>query len=150
MRRLVAKGTWLVMIGVVGLFATAIVAFGWGVAKTWSLADRLIDEGASSNVSLVTLLEAIDIYLTATVLVILAIGLFELFIADVELPQWLVIDSLDDLKGKLIDVLVIILAIKFIEKLVASKEPLDVLWYGLAVTAVGGLLVGVTLAKRKK
>jgi uncharacterized membrane protein YqhA len=141
---------WLVMIGVVGLLGTAVIAFCWGIGKTWALARTLLDEGASSNTAVVLLLEAIDVYLTATVLVILAIGLFELFIQQIDLPPWLVINTLDDLKGKLLDILVIVLAIKFVEKLVSAKSALDVLWYGLAVGVVGGLLVLVTLTKSKK
>jgi uncharacterized membrane protein YqhA len=150
MRALLARSTWLVIIGVVGLLATAVIGFCWGVGKTWALASTLIDEGASSSTALVLLLEAIDVYLTSTVLIILAIGLFELFIQQIDLPGWLVINTLDDLKSKLLDILVIVLAIKFVEKLVSVKEPLDVLWYGLAVAAVGGLLVLVGVAKAKK
>jgi uncharacterized membrane protein YqhA len=145
-----ARSTWLVLIGVVGLLGTSVIAFVWGVAKTWSLAQTLLDDGSSSDQAVVLLLEAIDIYLTATVLIILAIGLFELFIKQIDLPGWLVINTLDDLKGKLLDILVIVLAIKFVEKLVSADEALDVLWYGIAVGIVGSLLVGLSMVKAKK
>jgi uncharacterized membrane protein YqhA len=144
------RSVWLVIIGVVGLLATAVVTFVWGLAKTYALARTLIDDGASSNAALVALLENIDIYLTATVLVILAIGLFELFIHPLAFPDWLVINSLTDLKDKLIDVLIIVLAVKFVEKLLTASKPLDVLWYGLAITAVGGMLIATRMIRAKK
>ncbi len=149
MRRLMERSVWLVVIGVVGLAATALVAFIWGLAKTYELARTLIDEGSSSNHAVVVLLEAIDTYLTATVLVILAIGLYELFIGPLQFPDWLEIKSLTDLKDKLIDVLVVVLAVKFVEKLIAVNEPLDALWYGLAVTSVGGMLIATRTLRRK-
>jgi uncharacterized membrane protein YqhA len=84
------------------------------------------------------------------VLVILAIGLVELFITELRLPQWLVIHNLGDLKGKFIDVLQLVAAIKFLEKLVTAKSPLDVLWYGLAVAVVIGVLLAVRVVRPGK
>ena len=40
------------------------------------------------------------------------------------------------LKGKIIDVIQLVAAIKFLEKLVKADDPLDTLWYALAVSAV--------------
>jgi uncharacterized membrane protein YqhA len=148
-RRLIERSVWLVMIGVVGLAATALVAFGWGLAKTYELVRTLLEEGSSSNAAVVILLETIDTYLTATVLVILAIGLYELFIGPLQFPDWLDIKSITDLKDKLIDVLVVVLAVKFVEKLIAVKRPLDVLWYGLAITSVSATLIAARALRRK-
>jgi hypothetical protein len=44
----------------VGLFATALVTFGWGVAKVWSFVRLLFDDGADNSVAIVRLLEVIE------------------------------------------------------------------------------------------
>ena len=73
---------WLVFIGVAGLAVTAVLTFGWGVVKTYDFARVLFEDGASSQNAIIIVLEIIDLFLLATVVAILAIGLFELFIFD--------------------------------------------------------------------
>ncbi len=125
------------------LLVTAVVTFVWGCAKVWSFVRLLLDDGADSAEAIVRLLEVIDLYLLGTVLLIFAAGMIELFITPLRLPKWLVIDSLSDLKGKLIDVIQLVAAIKFLEKLVLDKDAIDVLWYGIATSLVIAVLAGV-------
>ncbi len=135
--------------GSVALFLTALITFIWGFAKVWSFVDLLLDDGADSSLAIVKLLEVIDIYLLGAVLLILSIGLVELFVTSLDLPAWLEIYSLSDLKGKLIDVVQLVAAIKFLEKLVTSDDALDVLWYALAVSAVILALLAVRWVQKK-
>jgi uncharacterized membrane protein YqhA len=136
-------------IAAVALFAMAVITFAWGVAKVWSFVDLLFDRGADSSLAIVKLLDVIDIYLLGAVLLILAVGLVELFVTSVHLPAWLEIHSLSDLKGKLIDVIQLVAAIKFLEKLVTAEEALDVLWYALAVSIVILALLAVRWMHKK-
>lgn len=146
----VAEATLLMAsVAALALAATAAITFAWGVAKVWKLAKVLLD-GGDDSLSIVRLLEVIDVFLLGTVLVILAIGLVELFVTELRLPAWLVIHSLGDLKGKFIDVLQLVAAIKFLEKLVVAKSALDVLWYGLAVAVVIGVLLAVRVVRPGK
>ncbi|MET0662694.1 MAG: YqhA family protein [Ilumatobacteraceae bacterium] len=140
---------WVVVIGVVGLAITSVLTFGWGVAKTWDFARTLFDEGADSEEAIILVLEIIDTFLLATVVAILAIGLFELFIRDLPGPAWLVINDLGDLKAKVSDVIVLLLAIKFLEKIITIEEPLDLVWYALSVTLVGALLIAFRVIRPK-
>ena len=132
---------WVVMIAVLGLGVTALLTFGWGVAKTYDFGRILLDDGADSDLAVVQVLEIVDTFLLGTVLAILAVGLFDLFIAELPTPEWLVITDLGDLKGKVSDVIVLLLAIKFLEKLIVTKEPLDLVWYAIAVALVSGVLI---------
>lgn len=54
----------------------------------------------------------------------------------------MVIRTLGDLKRKIVEVIVLVIGIKFLEKLVTEKEAIDVLWYGLGSAAVMAVLVG--------
>ena len=137
----VARLLWVVLIGVVGLAATAVIAFVWGVAKTYDFGRVLLEEGADSDIAVVKVLEIVDTFLLATVLAILSIGLFDLFIAELPTPEWLVISDLGDLKGKVSDVIVLLLAIKFLEKTITTKEPLELVWYAIAVAVVSAMLI---------
>ena len=136
------------IIAAVSLGITAVVTFVWGCAKVVSFVRLLLEEGATSPVAVVRLLDVIDVYLLGTVVLILAVGLVELFVTPLRLPGWLVIRSIGDLKGKLIDVIQLVAAIKFLEKLVLDKDALDVLYYGIAVSLVISVLVLVRFVQR--
>ena len=147
--RLAEHSVVVVVIGALALFLTALITFVWGFAKVWSFVDLLLEDGANGSLATVRLLEVIDTYLVGTVVLILAIGLVELFVTPLRLPEWLVIRDLGDLKGKLIDVIQLVAAIKFLEKLVLSEEPLDTLWYALAVSSVILSLLAVRWLHKK-
>lgn len=78
----------------------------------------------------------LDAFLLAVVLYIFAVGLYELFIGEIEVPSWLVIRNLDDLKKKLISVIILVMAVTFVEHLVQWKRPEDTLMFGAATALV--------------
>ena len=151
MARLMGNLRYLVIVAVVGIALQAIATFGWAV---WITGDFIYDLLSSSawqqDDTVVELLQVLDLYLIGTVLIITAVGLYELFIADVALPDWLVIRSLSELKTKIVEVIVLVIGIKFLEKLVEVKEPIDLLWYGLGSAVVMGVLIGWNNLKSAK
>ncbi len=100
------------------------------------------------------LVAAVDGYLLATVLLIFALGMYELFVSELEVARAspfaqrvLVIESLDDLKNRLAKVILIILVVAFFEK--AFKMPIDTpqdLLYLSASIALVGLALYLTHA----
>ncbi len=151
MARLIGNLRYVVIVAVVGIALQAIATFGWAV---WITGDFVYDLLSSSawrqDDTIVELLQVLDLYLIGTVLIITAIGLYELFIGDVHLPEWLVIRNLSDLKTKIVEVIVLVIGIKFVEKLVTVKDPIDVLWYGLGSAAVMAVLIGWNSLKSAK
>jgi uncharacterized membrane protein YqhA len=149
--RLIGNLRYVVIVAVVGIALQAIATFGWAV---WITGDFVYDLLSSSawrqDDTIVELLQVLDLYLIGTVLIITAIGLYELFIGDVNLPAWLVIRNLSDLKTKIVEVIVLVIGIKFVEKLVTVKDPMDVLWYGLGSAAVMAVLIGWNSLKSAK
>lgn len=136
MRHLLNRSGLIVQVAVFGLFVTTAATFGWAVVRTGHFVVDLVDGGLADDQLLITLLEVIDTYLIATVQLIFVIGLYELFVGDLDVPDWLEVHSLDDLKKSLVDALIVVLAVKGIEKLVAAKEPLDALYYAGAIAAL--------------
>jgi uncharacterized membrane protein YqhA len=75
-----------------------------------------------SEKSTVYLIHALDSSLLTAVMILFALGLYELFVGVIDVPDGhpfrrvLVIESLDDLKGKLATVLVMLIFVKFFEE----------------------------------
>lgn len=57
--------------------------------------------------------EYVHTFLVGTVLYITAIGLYQLFIHEIKFPDWLQIDSTEELETNLIGVTVVVLAVNF-------------------------------------
>lgn len=78
-----------------------------------------------------------DLFLVGTVLYVMALGLYELFIDDrLPLPAWLEIHDIDDLKGKLVGVVVVVLAVFFLGEAVGGDGQRDVLRLGGGIALV--------------
>ena len=143
MARLIGNLRYFVILAVIGIAVLAIATYGWAVWITGDFVGDLVSTSAwQQDDTIVELLQVLDLYLIGTVLLITAIGLYELFIGEVQLPDWLIIRNLSDLKTKIVEVIVLVIGIKFFEKLVTVKDPIDVLWYGLGSAAVMAVLIG--------
>ena len=139
---LLNQARYLVLIAVAGLTVLSVATFAWAIAKTVKLFGALLDGGWRGDVALVDLLGVIEMYLLAIVQLIVAIGLYELFVGDLDVPNWLEVTSLDDLKKSIVDVLVVFLGVKGIEGLVEAERPLDAL---MLVGATAALTVALSL-----
>ncbi|HEU0114128.1 MAG TPA: YqhA family protein, partial [Thermomicrobiales bacterium] len=82
-------------------------------------------------------IQLIDVFLLGTVLYIVALGLYELFIdPGLPVPVWLKITDLDELKEKLIGVVVVLLGVAFLGEVVSWQNDPAILALGVAVAAV--------------
>ena len=118
---LMAQGSWARLMAVIDS-----VSNGYGLKET-----------------IVEVLTAVDAILLGTVLLVIGYGLYELFIdADLDVPQWLRVYDLDDLKSKLIGVVVAIVAVVFVGVFVDSNRASDVISYGVGA---GALVVGLAI-----
>jgi uncharacterized membrane protein YqhA len=101
--------------------------------------------------TIVAILTSIDSILLGTVLLVIGYGLYELFVdTNLEIPEWLEINTLDDLKAKLTGVIVAIIAVVFVGLLVETKSSTDVLNYGIGAGAVVLALGAFSYATKKK
>lgn len=149
--RLLGKARLLVIVAVVGVFLQSLATYAWAVARTGKFMLDLVRTSAwQQDDTIVELLEVLDLYLIGTVLLITAIGLHELFVGPLEVPEWLIIKDFSSLKSKIVDVLVLVIGIKFLEKVVRSKEAIDVLWVGLGSGAVMAVLIAWNVLKAGK
>ena len=119
----------------------AAATFLWGGAKTINFLLILFNNNSDESLITLYLLEVVDTFLIGTVLFIFSIGLYDLFIYKLDLPEWLLIDNLSKLKAKLSDVIILFMAVKFLKRLIDGKSAIDTLYVGLAVAVVAGVLI---------
>ena len=101
--------------------------------------------------TVVAILTSVDAILLGTVLLVIGYGLYELFVdTNLEVPDWLEITTLDDLKAKLIGVVVAIIAVIFVGVLVDAKSSDEVMYYGIGAGAVVLALAAFTFTSKKK
>lgn len=92
------------------------------------------------------IVEIVDGYLLATVLLIFALGLYELFISRIGAAEKsetasnvLIINSLDDLKARLAKVILMILIVRFFEYAISMdfNKSLDLLYLAAGIALIG-------------
>lgn len=91
------------------------------------------------------IVEVVDGYLLATVMLIFSLGLYELFISDIDQAHGskasskiLVINNLDDLKSRLAKVILMIMIVTLFEKALTMKlaTPLDLVYLGASIALI--------------
>ena len=138
---MVEGSRYLVVIGVISSLIASLTVFVWGLVKTGVVVLGLLRTGGADPLTVVRLIELMDKFLIAVGLYIFAVGLYELFIGDLDLPDWLVIHDLHDIKSRLSQILILFMAVTFLEHLVEWKEPLATLYFAVAITLVMGALI---------
>jgi uncharacterized membrane protein YqhA len=141
MTKLLEKSRYLAIIGVLGLLTAALAAFAWGTFQTIQTVALIIQSLGIDKGITVALLQIVDSFLIATTLLIFSVSLYELFIGDVNVPEWMLAHNLTALKTKLSSMIVMVMAVKFVEKLVEVKDYDDLLKFGAAVTLVSAVLI---------
>ena len=76
---------------------------------------------------LVYLFESIDTVLAGVVLLQVGLGLWELCVGDLVLPESLATHTFDELEAKVAGTLVLVLVVRFLEELVQDPEPQQLL-----------------------
>ena len=137
MRIILEKSRYLVALPAVASVIGGIALLLIGVWEVGVSIINLVVHAEDVKVSVVEMLTAVDTLLLGTVVLVVGYGLYELFVdQSVKFPAWLEIKSLDDLKTKLIGVVVTIIGISFLGYLVDKNSPEDVMSVGIGVGAV--------------
>jgi uncharacterized membrane protein YqhA len=150
MRKILGLTRYVVFVPAVASIIGALLLMAQGsIAMVEAVYDSVT--GASYlKVTIVEVLTAVDAILLGTVLLVIGYGLYELFVdTDLEVPVWLEVKDLDDLKSKLIGVVVAIIAVIFVGVFVDTDRAADVVSYGLGAGAlVAGLAIFAFATKK--
>ena len=126
---------------------TLIVIGSWDIIEAIIFYNPIFDDSISNNNNLLfKIISAIDLFLIGIVLLIFGFGIYELFVSEIDFANakftesTLKIRDLDQLKNKIIKVVIIVLIVKFFEKVLKFSEnfttPIDILYLGLSILAI--------------
>ena len=150
MRRLIEVSRFVVIVPALAAIVGAIVLMILGSVEILRAALSVVVEQVPLKETIVDVLASIDAILLGTVLLVIGYGLYELFVdMHLDVPDWLEINNLDDLKAKLIGVIVAIIAVIFVGELVDSDSANDVMYYGIGSGAVVIALAAFSLNSKK-
>jgi uncharacterized membrane protein YqhA len=139
--RLLSTSRYLIFLAVIAILvaATSLLLYGgWETAGiVRSILDPALTGPKGTKGLILAFIEVTDLFLLATVLYVIAIGLFELFVDDrLDMPSWLEIRNLDDLKQKLIGVMIVVMGVVFLGQVVTWDGERDLLGYGTGIAVV--------------
>ena len=145
-----------VILSIIAAF-TLIILGSWDIIEAVFFYNPLFDESISNNNDLLfKIISAIDLFLIGIVLLIFGFGIYELFVSEIDFANakftesTLKIRDLDQLKNKIIKVVIIVLIVKFFEKVLKFSEnfttPMDILYLGLSILSI---CIGYYLINKK-
>lgn len=143
MKRLLELTRYAVVIPAFAAILGALLLMVQGSVEMVAVVIESVSDQTTLKDVIVDVLTAIDAILLGTVLLVIGFGLYELFIdTNIQVPDWLRVQDLDDLKSKLIGVVVAIIAVVFVGIFVDSNRASDVISYGVGA---GALVVGLAI-----
>jgi len=151
---------YVVIIAVVLSIISSISLFligGWDIIQASVFNNPLFNEDINnSNDLLFKIISSIDLFLIGIVLLIFGFGVYELFISEIDFAKdkfadsTLKINNLDQLKNKIIKVIIIVLIVKFFEKVLKLSHnfttPNDLLLFSISILSI---CIGYFLINRK-
>lgn len=141
-----------VVLPVVVLVLSGVGAYVYGaVYAVHSVADIVDHPFAAHNLRL--FLTEIDLFLIGATLLIAAVGLYELFVARIDpararrpLPPWLEMHDLNDLKARVIAMIILVVAVTFTDVLLEfANDTLELLYLAAGVAV---FIVALTIYLR--
>jgi uncharacterized membrane protein YqhA len=144
----------MILIPILGLVIAATFFFLFGgiglirlLIEMMLAAVGLAHEGGEleGEVVIIEVVEFVHTFLLGTVLYITALGLYQLFIGNIQILGWLKIENTEELETNLIGVTVVVLAVNFMGTVFANPTA-DVLSYGAGIAlpiAALGIFLGL-------
>jgi uncharacterized membrane protein YqhA len=150
MRQILGLTRYAVIVPAIASIVGALLLMAQGSIEMVVVVYESITSHAYLKDTVVDVLTAVDAILLGTVLLVIGYGLYELFVdPDLTVPDWLQVRDLDDLKSKLIGVVVAIIAVVFVGVFVDANRADEVVAYGLGAGALVAGLALFALATRK-
>jgi uncharacterized protein (TIGR00645 family) len=151
MDRILRISRYLLVIAVVGSYIISAILITYGAALLVHILIGIFTTQPQfgTNADRYLMLECIqliDIFLLGTAFYIVALGLYELFIQRLpSTPGWLIIHDIDDLKAKLLGVIVVILSVFFLEQVINWNGKHDILDLGIGeALMIGAIIMAIT------
>ncbi|MEM9888555.1 MAG: YqhA family protein [Bacteroidota bacterium] len=124
-------------LSVIGVIVLAIGVFFYSFYEIYKVIETILKAYSSEGEVILKALKAIDLVLLAVIFFIIGTGLFELFIRPIDnLPDWFHMKNIDQLKGMLIKVVIVVMGVSFTGRIVTWDGKTDLLGYGIGLGVV--------------
>jgi uncharacterized membrane protein YqhA len=136
----------MIILAVIGSLLAAFTLIIYGFLRVlvviWDLiTEHDLTDSREERLS-IEFIELIDVFLIGVILLIVALGLYQLFIDEKStLPSWLKIRNLDELKHRVIGVICVVLGVNFLSRVAEWTGGKDILYLGAAIGIVLAALV---------
>jgi uncharacterized membrane protein YqhA len=139
---ILARSRYLIIIPVLGSFLASVVILFYAalgvLVMVYEVFTHLLFTDAEGKYLTIKSIELIDLFLLGIILYIVALGLYQLFIDEhLPMPCWLTVTSIEDLKGRLLGVVIVLLAVTFLANVVN--------WNGTTAIFALGTATGLVL-----
>jgi uncharacterized membrane protein YqhA len=142
MKFLLEKSKYLGHVAVLVLLLTFVLSLFWASVQAYNLWLKIVLSIGQASGIILMILKVIDAFLIAIMLYILAVSIYKLFIGEVQLSSHLVAANLSELKSKLSSVIVLVMAIHFVEIFFEDGySGIEKLWQAIAAALVIGVLI---------
>jgi uncharacterized membrane protein YqhA len=131
---------WVLLVGVLSLLAGSVTLLGFGAFETFRHIVRIAGPTGldiSNREMFLASIKLLDLVLLATVLQVVAIGIYSIFIGrSLPVPDWLQASSIDGLKNLLASIVVVMLGVLFLEQVIMAGSSPDLLSVGVGIAAI--------------
>lgn len=138
--RVLGRSRFVVLIAVAAVMLIALSLFLLGTIEAvnaiWTAWKRMFDGKIHAADLTVEFLEIVTVMMKAVVFYLIGVGLFSLFITPLNVTVALGVETLSDLEEKVINVVVVILSVTFLQHFIMWDSPVEVLYYGGALSIV--------------
>jgi uncharacterized membrane protein YqhA len=141
MKQVLLKTKYLMWLPVIGLMTSATATTIIACMNIYKFIEVLIEEGSKSPKLIVSILSTIDIFLIATVQVIVAFGICSLFFGYQFSEKAFSSSNLSELKVVISELIILVLAVKFVEEFFENNTGVNIVWTALAISSVCAVLI---------
>jgi uncharacterized membrane protein YqhA len=133
----------VVIVPVIVLILSAFSSFAYGTDIFVRSVRRVVEDPELTSHNLGFLLLLTDLFLVGATLMIAGFGFYDLFVTRIHvdspslrLPEWLRMHDLNDLKARVISMVILVAAVTFVDVVVDSGGGLNTFYLGAAVALV--------------
>ncbi len=150
MQKFLERSKIVSLLAVFGLLFSSFCCYLLGFYKSFAAMIAIVKSLGNEPLATLLFVQIIDDFVVATTLLLFAASIYSLFLGKLNLPDWMLASSLFELETKLGSLVVLVMAIKFLEKFILAKNALDVLFYALSVAVVSFALIAFSYFGNKK
>ena len=138
--RILGRSRYVVLIAVAAVMLIALSLFILGTVEAinaiWHAWERMFNGEMHAADLTVEFLEIVTVMMKAVVFYLIGVGLFSLFITPLNVTVALGVRTLTDLEEKVINVIVVILSVTFLQHFIQWRNPLETMYHGAALAMV--------------